>query len=57
MPSEQSAEVGWVIQGAFRIEAEDEETAQRAMEAIERTARRTKASVTTHVHFSEATCS
>lgn len=60
MSSEQRSG-GWVIQGAFRIEAADEHDATRVLDRLERQSGKPlgpgvdrRPSITLHVHVSEA---
>lgn len=55
-----SEDYGWVLVGRFRIDARDEDDAQRVLDRIERCARaplgpgpNRRASLTVHVHGSE----
>ncbi len=44
---------GWAIHGRFVIDGADQDEAERALKALERTAKRVGAAVTIHVQISE----
>jgi hypothetical protein len=54
MAASSQSDTPWVIHGRFMIEAVNEDQANRALGAMERAAGRASASVTIHVHASEA---